>query len=207
MWVRLLKCNCNKIEGLKQSKNWHSECYIVCELVSYQTLPWSDHIEDASSIVPLTHWLRCMNISYLESGKKQGYFSWLTNRIAPQLIGLKSCSNLQKTQQAFESAMLKKFWGLGFFVSDIWEPLSWTKCLKRWKLKNICIACHVRLFEKIFFQWRINCHQVAITVNIWTFGKFDIALHERHIASLSWQAPLSHRYSTVMPIKYQTLPL
>jgi len=50
-------------------------------------------------------------------GKKQGYFSCLTNRIAPQRIALESCSNPEKTQQVFESAMKKKLW---FWVFCEW---------------------------------------------------------------------------------------
>jgi len=30
-----------------------------------------------------------------KSGKNQGYFAWLTNRTAPQMIALESCSNPQ----------------------------------------------------------------------------------------------------------------
>jgi len=38
--------------------------------------------------------------------------------ISPALEALESCSNPQKTQQVFESAMKKKL-GFGLFVSDI----------------------------------------------------------------------------------------
>ena len=54
-------------------------------------------------------------------GKNQGYFSWLANSIAPQLIVLESYPNPQKTWQIFEIAVKKIFWVwfTVFFVSDI----------------------------------------------------------------------------------------
>jgi len=39
--------------------------------------------------------------------------------ITPVLKALESCSNPQKTQQVFKSAMKKRFFDFGFFVSDI----------------------------------------------------------------------------------------
>ena len=50
----------------------------------------------------------------LKLGEKQGYFGWLTNRIASQLIVLESCSNPQKTWQVFKSA-IKKIFCVSFF--------------------------------------------------------------------------------------------
>jgi len=43
-------------------------------------------------------------------GKKQAYLSCLTNRIAPQLIALKSCSNPQKNQQVCNEKQILGFW-------------------------------------------------------------------------------------------------
>jgi len=37
--------------------------------------------------------------------------------------------------------------------------------------KNVCITCHVSFLKKVFFQCIINYHQVAITINMQTFGK------------------------------------
>jgi len=43
----------------------------------------------------------------------------LCKSIALAPIALESCSNTQKTQQVFESAIKNKIWGFGFFVSDV----------------------------------------------------------------------------------------
>jgi len=49
-----------------------------------------------------------------KSGKKQGYFGWLTNRTDPQPIALESCSNPQEARRVRESGMKKFFLVLGF---------------------------------------------------------------------------------------------
>jgi len=54
--------------------------------------------------------------------KNQAYFGYLTNPIT-QAIALESCSNLQKTWQAFKSAMKKKF-GFSFFVSKVMSKVD-----------------------------------------------------------------------------------
>ena len=50
-----------------------------------------------------------MNISYLDFGLKPAVFCRHTKAIAPPPFALESCSNPQKIQQVFYSALEKKF--------------------------------------------------------------------------------------------------
>jgi len=62
-----------------------------------------------------------MNVSYLEICLKPTVFGCHTNAIAPPPIALVNCSNPQKIQQVFYSALETNFLvgGCGFFVSDV----------------------------------------------------------------------------------------
>ena len=92
-----------------------------------------------------------------KSGKDQWYFGWLTNRTAPLLIALKSCSNLQQTLASL-GLQWKKFFGFRFrFCCEVISKLR-----SLWLSHFICqLTCSLRkgndvLTSLCILSWRLK---------------------------------------------------
>ena len=120
-----------------------------------------------------------------QSRKNHGYFGWISNHIAPQLIALKRCSNPQKTAH-LQVCNKKKNFVWGFFVSDIigkvgfWPLLSagstsvsdtglhffsWSFQFPHINKKNT-LAQHLGL--SILKTWRSK-FQLELYLEVWRF--------------------------------------